>query len=251
MYKCIIIDDQERSIENLCNYIAQYPSLSVIKQYSQPLVALDEISRLEKVDVIFMDVDMPTLTGIELAKMIRHKTDKLIFTTAHSKYAFDAYELRAEAYLLKPFSFAKFVEEVNRVLTQNVAVYEYEDKVSDYILVKRKDDGSIVKIDLKDIIAFESFVNYIKIFISSSKEPVISYLTLKDILKLLDERNIRYFIQVHRAFIISLKHIKSINGNMIVMDNGDNIQIGGHYKDSVKPFLEKDLVTTSRKASKF
>lgn len=250
MYKCIIIDDEERSINNLVNYIEQYPGLEIIKQFSQPLNALEEISRMEKVDLIFMDVDMPTLTGIELAKMVRHKTDKLIFATAHSKYAFDAYELRAEAYLLKPFSFAKFAEEVNRVLSQKIALHQSEDKNTDYILVKQKDGGNIVKIEFKDIVVFESFSNYIKIFTSWSKDPIIAYLTLKDILNLIDERNINYFQQVHRAFIISLKHFKSLGGNMIYMNTGKGLQIGGHYRDSVRSLVEKDLVTTNRKASK-
>lgn len=250
MYTCIVIDDDERSINNLANYIEQYPNLEVVKQYLQPLIALDEISRMEKVDIIFMDVDMPTLTGIELAKMVRHKTNKLIFTTAHSKYAFDAYELHADAYLLKPFNFAKFAEKVNRVLSQDNILDVNDHRNKDYILVKTKEKGDIVKLQFKEIILFESSSNYIEIFISSNKEPIVTYLTLKDILTLLSERGVKYFMQIHRAFIISLIQIKSIRGNMIYMNNNRELQIGGHYKDSVRSIVEKNLVTTNRKASK-
>lgn len=152
MYKCVIIDDQQHSIDNLANYIEQYSGLEIIKKFTHPLVALKEINGLEKVDVIFMDVDMPELTGIELAKMVRDKTEKLIFTTAHSKYAFEAYELRAEAYLLKPFSFAKFVEEVNRVLSPRISPTSIiEERNSTFFLVKKKEEGNIIKINFEDV----------------------------------------------------------------------------------------------------
>jgi len=250
MYRCIIIDDEVRSIENLTKYIEQFPGLEVLKSYSEPLEALKEISQMEKVDLIFMDVDMPLMTGIELAKMIRHKTDKLIFTTAYSKYAFDAYQSQAEAYLLKPFSFAKFAEEVNRVLPAKKKEFPIENsaKNDDFILVKKKDDqNSIIKVEFKDIIAFESFGNYLKIYSSLYKDAIVSYLTLKDILNVLVEKNITYFLQVHRAFIISSKHINSINGNMITMTNGMDIQTGGNFRTTVKSMVERDLVTTSRR----
>lgn len=256
MYKCIIIDDEERSINNLTKYIEQFNALEVVKSYSQPLEALKEISQMEKVDLIFMDVDMPLLNGVELSKMIRHKTERLIFTTAYSKYAFDAYESQAEAYLLKPFSFAKFAEALTRLLPpkkdhlSSIKTPETSDypEPSDYILVKKKDEqNSLVKIDFKDIIVFESYGNYVKIFSTVHKDPIISYLTLKDVLSVLAEKNNPFFLQVHRAFIISIKHFKSIEGNMIKMTNGIDVQTGGYFRSALKRLVERDLVTTSRR----
>lgn len=254
MYKVIIIDDEERSIENIAKYVIQYTGLEILKTYSEPLVALKEIGKMkEKVDLIFMDVDMPLMTGVELAKAIRHKTDKLIFTTAHSKYAFDAYESKAEAFLLKPISFAKFAETVSRVLPGKPTDSLDGEKIesTDFILVKsRESDNEIVKMDLKDIVAFESDGNYLKIHSILSDKPIISYLTLKDISDALKEKNASCFLRVHRAFIISSNQMKSINGNMISMKNEMDIQAGGNYKDAIKLLLEKDLVTTSRRLKK-
>lgn len=254
MYKVIIIDDEERSIGNIIKYVNQYTGLEVLQTYSEPLLALKEIGQMkEKVDLIFMDVDMPLMTGIELAKAIRHKTDKLIFTTAHSEYAFDAYESNAEAFLLKPISFAKFAEKVSRVLPGKslVSLDNEKSESNDFILVKSKEDeNEIVKMELEDIVAFESDGNYLKIHSLGLDKPIISYLTLKDILDALKEKNVTFFLRVHRAFVISSKQMKSINGNMISMKNDMNIQAGGNYKDAIKSLLTKDLVTTSRRVKR-
>lgn len=255
MCKVIIIDDQERAIENIKKYVAQYAGgLVVVKTYSEPLLALKEISQMkEKVDLVFMDVDMPLMTGVELANAIRHKIDKLIFTTAHSEYAFDAYESNAEAFLLKPISFAKFAEKVSRVLSET-ATYPLGNESlenNDFILVKSKEDeNEIIKMKLKDIVAFESDGNYLKIHSVMLDKPIISYLTLKDILDVLEEKNITSFLQIHRAFVISSTQIKSINGSRILMLNGMIIQAGGTFKDSIKELLTKELITTSRRLKK-
>lgn len=251
MYRVVIIDDEERSIENIVNYVNQYAGLEVYKTYSEPLVALKEISQFkETVDLIFMDVDMPLMSGIELAKAIRHKTDKLIFTTAYSQYAFDAYETNAEAFLLKPISFAKFAEKVSRVLPYKAIDSFNNEKTgtNSFILVKSKEDSNrIIKVDLHDIVAFESYGNYLKIHTLLSDKPIICYLTLKDILEELKEKQIAYFLRVHRGFVISSRLISSISGNMIMMENKMNIQVGGNYKEAINLLLNKDLITTSRR----
>jgi len=115
MYKCIIIDDEPHAIEGLKGYMASTPQLNLVKSYTDSLAALKDIQESEPVDLIFLDVDMPTINGIELAKEIRNKTAKLIFTTAHTKYAFEAFEVNADGYLLKPYSIGKFIIAINRL----------------------------------------------------------------------------------------------------------------------------------------
>src|SRR3982750_1482359 len=109
MYKCIIIDDEPQAIEGLKTYLAATPQLELLASYTDPVIALKEIVERDNVDLIFLDVDMPKINGIELAKVIRNKTKKLIFTTAHTKYAFDAFEADADAFLWKPYSLGKFI----------------------------------------------------------------------------------------------------------------------------------------------
>src|ERR1700744_3045824 len=114
MLNCIIIDDEQFSVDSILKYIELLPKLNIVAIYNNPVDALESVSIENDIDLIFMDIDMPFLSGIELAKALRSKTKRLIFTTAHSKYAFDAYEVEADAYLLKPFSFGKFSTTINR-----------------------------------------------------------------------------------------------------------------------------------------
>ena len=101
MLKCIIVDDEQFSIDALSKYIELMPDMVITDVFTDPLQALISLSSAEQTDVLFMDIDMPEISGLELAKILRAKTEKLIFTTAHSKYAFDAYEVAGDAFLLK------------------------------------------------------------------------------------------------------------------------------------------------------
>jgi len=171
MLSCVIIDDEQFSIDAIKRYIDMLPNLNIAGIYTDPQTALEDFSTKSYVDVLFMDIDMPLISGLELAKVLRPQTRKLIFTTSHSKYAFDAFEVDGDAFLLKPFSFLKFSTVVNR-LFQN----EQLDKVksmgtnSDYFLVKNKEeDLRILKIKFNEVIAFESFNNYVKIYLTTEK----------------------------------------------------------------------------------
>src|SRR4051812_21385318 len=105
MYTSLVVDDDFSSLEIIYEYISSQPNIKLIGTFSDPVSALAAIEKLTlPIDILFIDIEMPALNGIELAKLIKHKVKKLIFTTAHTKYAFDSYELKADAYLLKPFS---------------------------------------------------------------------------------------------------------------------------------------------------
>lgn len=128
MIKCIAIDDQQNSISGLEKYIADAPNMELLASYTDPMAALNELKKIDQVDVIFMDIQMPHISGIELSKAIRSKTRKLIFTTSHEEYAFEAFEAEADAYLLKPYGYAKFALTVNRMFedeTEDIAHESY------------------------------------------------------------------------------------------------------------------------------
>lgn len=245
MLKCIAIDDDEYAIKGIEEFLATMPYITLVKSYTDPLLALNEITSGEKTDLIFMDVDMPMISGIELSKSIRHKTDKLIFTTSHSKYAFDAFEVEADAYLLKPYSFAKFASAINKLFPQkpDEPSKETADRKEDFFFVKDKESFKLIKVRFDEVIAVESIGNYIKIHTTGNK--VIAYLSLTEMANIL--KNNDDFIQVQRSFIISKNHIISIEGNSITLFNNLKITIGIYYKDDLSAFVKSKTLKTGRK----
>lgn len=248
MLNCVIIDDEQFSVDAIRKYIELLPKLDVIGVYTNPQLALDRITSKDNIDLLFMDIDMPFLSGIELSKALRSKTQKLIFTTSHSKYAFEAFEVEGDAYLLKPFTFGKFSTTINRLFPNETAA-----KVSgihpedDYFLVKNKEeDLRIVKVKHKEVIAFESSHNYVKIYLTNNK-ILTAYLTIKDVLELLGSHD--EFKQFHRAFIISTDRIEYIDGNTIKMINNLTFTVGESYRGNFTAYLSHKLLKTSRKRS--
>jgi DNA-binding LytR/AlgR family response regulator len=250
MLNCVIIDDEQFSVEAIKKYIAMVPRLNIVDIYTDPQTALEMVSTDNKIDMLFMDIDMPNLSGLELAQALRSKTHKLIFTTAHSKYAFDAFEAEGDAYLLKPFTFGKFTTTINRLFPTESAGKQAEinrepNKEDNYFLVKNKEeDLRIVKVMYKDVIAFESAHNYIKIHLTSNK-ILTAYLTIKDVVELLGARE--GFYQFHRAFIISTDCISYIDGNTIKMTNSLTFTVGESYREHFITYLSNKLFKTSRK----
>lgn len=241
MINCIIIDDEQFAVDVLLKYIKLMTKLKVVDVYLKPEDALEKIGSHKNVDIIFMDIDMPNLSGLDLAHAIKSKTDKIIFTTSHTRYAYDAYEAEGDAFLLKPFSYAKFAATINRFFPGPNEISETKD----YFLIKSKDDNlKIVKVIFDQIIAFESLSNYVKIHLTENRTITV-YLNIKDVLDLLHNR--KEFIQVHRAFIISTTHIESIANYALLLKNDMNINVGEIYRNKFNSFLSENLVKTTRK----
>jgi len=243
-YQCIIIDDEPDAVEILTDYIQQMPNLELKQSFIDPLEAMANISQEEKVDFIFMDIDMPRISGIDLSKNIRDKTDKLIFTTAHTKYAFEAFELEADAYLLKPFTFAKFALTINKLIknTSAISTAHSSEKTKDFYVKTTEERNRFLKIRFEDVIAVESVKNYIKIY--TVNEEIITYLTLKEVKGRLDETN--DFIQIHRSFIISKNHIEKVEGSLVKLPKNMLIPVGTFYKDAFYDYLNRNTIKTGR-----
>ncbi|WP_225872503.1 LytR/AlgR family response regulator transcription factor [Pedobacter polaris] len=246
MYKCIIIDDEPHAIEGLKGYINAMPELSLLKSYVDPLIALKEINSNEPIDIIFLDVDMPKINGIELSKEIRSKTNKLVFTTAHTKYAYEAFEANADAYLLKPYSLGKFIITINKLFpaqekgSQNFA--EKSIKENFFFVKSREDDLKILKIKYEDIIAVESKQNYIMIYTTTKK--VLTYMSLTEIAKILHE--MPNFMQLHRSFVINQDQIETIDGNLVKMTNGIRLTVGENYRKEFNVFVANRLIKAGK-----
>ncbi len=245
MINCLVIDDETEALTELSSYIKNIPKLNLLKTFDKPLEALEYIRSNQPVDLIFIDVDMPLLSGIELAGLVRNKTRKLIFTTSHSKYAVDAFKVDADDFLLKPFGFSDFI----RVVEKSFPAYEMlTDNIrkdqNGYLYIRDKENGlKLVKVFIQDIIAIESLLNYVRVHTIDSK--LVTHLSLKEVKKVLNDYS--QFVQLHRSFIISKDHISLVDGNMLTMTNGAKFTVGETYRDNLNEFLQCKILKPASK----
>lgn len=223
---CLIVDDEPLAIELIEDFAGKIPFLKSIKTCTSSLEAL-EIAKTENIDLIFLDIQMPHLSGIEFLNSLENKP-LIIFTTAYSNYALDGFNLNATDYLLKPFAFDRFVKAVNKAyeIFQLKLSQKQDDQVifnNNFILVKA--DYSTVKIDLSEILYIEGLKDYLKIYVEN-KKTVITRNTMKNIEAKLPSKD---FIRVHKSFIISRSKLESIEKNRIVIGK-KYIPIGDSYK---------------------
>lgn len=241
---CIVIDDDIHAVNGIVSYINALTNIQLIQSYTDPLVALNEITAGKEVDIIFVDVDMPLISGLELSKTIRHKTDKLIFTTSHSKYAYEAFEMYASAYLLKPYTFARFAETINMLFPKRNNVPHITVKQEDdYFFVRNKNDNNnLIKVRYTDIVAVESLQNYVRIF--TLNETIVAYIALSEIKVIL----LKYpnFVQAHRSFIIAKNYIEKVESNTLKMINNLTINIGNSYRESIQEYIKEKTIKTNR-----
>ncbi|TWR26812.1 response regulator transcription factor [Mucilaginibacter achroorhodeus] len=242
MLRTIIIDDEQFSIDSILSYIELLPQLNVIATYRNPVEALSCIKSSDQADIIFLDIDMPNLSGIELAKALRDKVGKLVFTTAHSEYAFDAYQVDGDAFLLKPITFAKFSLTVNKLFPPEK---EINNISANHFLVKNKDENlRILNVSFEDVVAFEGATNYVKIHLIDGK-VITAYLTIGDVLGIVADKP--QFQQFHRAFIISTAYIRYIEGGLVKLNNMLQFNVGEKFKPAFDRYISNQLLKTTRK----
>jgi DNA-binding LytR/AlgR family response regulator len=231
--KCIVVDDEPLAQRVLEKYISSLSSLVLMKKCNNALEAMSFLHQNE-VDLIFLDVKMPELTGIEFLKTLAHPPP-IIITTAYSEYALQGYEYSVVDYLLKPFSYERFLKAVNKVINKKV---EYKstlsanrEPVENFIFLKAdKIDHKILFSEIKYI---EGCGNYIKVFTDNKMLMVAETLTTI-------EKNLpkELFTRTHKSYIVSIKKINQIEGNMIRI--GDKtIPIGNFYRMHVNTILDK------------
>jgi DNA-binding LytR/AlgR family response regulator len=231
--KCIIIDDEPLAIELLEDFISKIPFLELVASCSNGFEATS-ILQEQKIDLIFTDIEMPDFSGIDFIKSLEVKP-LFIFTTAYSHYAVEGFNLNAIDYLVKPIPFHRFLKAATRA--QNLLSLKIEEEkptldkenIQEFIFVKSEYEN--LKINLSDIKYIESLKDYIKIHTHKEK-PILTLSSLKSFEEKLGKLN---FIRVHKSYIVSLKHIYSVQRNRIIID--DNwIPIGLNYRDD---FIKK------------
>ncbi len=236
MINCIIVDDEQHAIDILVHYVQQTPQLNLLGCFTNPLEALPVISE-KKIDLVFLDIQMPELSGIDFIKTIQGKC-KVILTTAYSEFAMEGYELYVVDYLLKPIRLPRFLAAVQKVVEQSAASNLQETAEEEYIFVKTESKGKLLKINLADIDFIESLKNYMAIHCGGQKTLV--YTSMKELEDRLPKKQ---FIRVHKSFIISIPKITGIEGNLVRLKNVTaEIQIGENYKAELMEIVRVNMI---------
>jgi DNA-binding LytR/AlgR family response regulator len=223
MIRCIIVDDEPLARELLGSYIDQLPNFSCVAVCQSALQAFAVLHE-QQIDLMFLDIQMPGITGLNFLKSIKNPP-KVIFTTAYMEYAVEAFELEAVDYLLKPITLERFIKAVQKVSAKKEKIAEIAVNVNNYIFLKV--DKRLVKIDHPDIIYAESLGDYIKVY--TAAQTYTTYLTMNKLEALLPANK---FVRIHRSSIINLDRIQYVEGNFVRINNND-VPIGLTYKDGL------------------
>jgi DNA-binding LytR/AlgR family response regulator len=229
--RCIIADDEPIARQILENYIQEIPYLELVASCKNAFEVM-EVLEEKIIDLLFLDINMPKLSGLSLLKTMQQKP-KVIITTAYSEYAVEGFELSVTDYLLKPFSLERFLQAVLKCQREekvtNEAVLVEKDETIKSIFVKS--DKKIIKLNFDDINHVEAYGNYIKIF---TNKMVLAPQTLSDFLKKLPNN----FLRIHKSFVINFNKLKLIEGNQLVLQNELKLPIGKSYKRDVLDKIE-------------
>ena len=237
MITTIAIDDEPLALQLVTGYIGKTPGLKLIGKFDNPIDATEFLTDTS-VDLIFVDIQMPDISGIEFTRLIE-KRPKVIFTTAFEKYALEGYKLEIVDYLLKPFSYEEFLAAVHKVqklvsLEQKVA--EKVDANHEFLFLKS--DYKIKRINFNDILYIEGLKDYVKVYTQNAPKPVLSLTSLKLLESKLPDNK---FMRVHRSFIVNLEKIDTIERSRIVFGK-EYIPVSDQYKDRFQEFLDKNFL---------
>ncbi len=221
--KCLIVDDEPIAQNIVKGYIADTPNLEVIGICDNAMEAL-KILQEHTVDILFLDIEMPKITGLSFLKTLSHPPATII-TTAYREFALEGYELDVVDYLLKPFSFERFLKAVNKVSCKNEASQYTKQKISSKTYEYFKIDRKNVKVNYNDIMYIEGLSNYVKIHLQT--KHLVVYHKLIDLEKILP---VNQFVRIHKSYIISIDKIKAY-GNDYVEVLDQQLSIGNTYKD--------------------
>lgn len=228
--RCIAVDDEPLALELMETYIAQVPDLQLLDTFTDAITAWGFLKK-NQVDLVFLDIQMPDINGIQLAKSLNRKNPMVIFTTAFSKYAVEGFNVDAIDYLLKPFEFSRFMVAVNKA-KEHKSLKQAPPVVEDEQAIYVKSDYQNIRIPTKDIKFIEGFDDYIRIHVDTGKN-IYTLMSLKSILEKLPASD---FLRVHRSYIIPVKRIKRIHNQQVQLDEKE-IPIGKSYVDAVRTFL--------------
>ena len=233
---CVIVDDEPMALNLVESYVDKTPFLALKKKCSSAIEAMEFIKN-EPVDLLFLDIQMPDLTGIEFSKMLTKET-RVIFTTAFDQYALEGFKVEALDYLLKPFDYAEFLAAANKAGTWFELIKGKKQPIvseeKEFLFVKS--EYKQLRIKLEDVLYFEGLKDYIKIWMKDNPKAILTLMSLKSLEEELPETQ---FMRVHRSFIVSLKNIDVIERSQIVI-NKQRITVSENYKPKFLTFVNNN-----------
>lgn len=230
---CILVDDEPLALDLLERYMARTPFLDCLYRCHSAVEAL-QFLEYNTVDLLFLDIQMPELSGIELSRIV-NRHSRIIFTTAFQEYAVDGFRVNALDYLLKPFNFEEFSRAANKArewfgLTESMS--SHIPSPDAYIFVKS--EYKLVKILLSEVLYFEGLKDYVKIWQAGSPKPVLTLMSLK---VLENELPVKAFMRIHRSYIVALNRIQSVERGQICLSGNVRITIAEQYRDRFQQFI--------------
>lgn len=227
---CAIVDDEPLALDLLESYVNKTPFLTLIGKFSSAVLAMKELPG-KHIDLLFLDIQMPELNGLEFSKMVDVHT-RIIFTTAFEQYAIDGYKVNALDYLLKPVSYVDFLQAANKAVQWFELLQQPKEKVESIFV---KSEYKLVQIELKNILYVEGLKDYIKIYEEGAAKPILSLMSMKAMEELLPASQ---FMRVHRSYIVQKDKIRVIDRGRIVFGKS-YIPISDSYKQAFQEFLDK------------
>jgi two-component system LytT family response regulator len=232
---CIVIDDEPHAIDELNDLIAQVPHLNLLSTFSDARQAIAYLQETGHTDIIFSDISMAVLNGIEAADILNNYCHFLVYVTAYREYAPEAFGAKADGYLLKPVSYLSFRQKVEDLSGKFQDIIKLQRDENQFLFIKGGQKSSYIKIKYSDVVYIEAMLNYIMIHTTTGHE--ITYIGLKameDKLQLMD-----VFFRINKSIIISLNYLDRVDGNIARLSNGKSYQIGEKYKSVFLEFLKK------------
>ena len=242
--RCFVVDDEPLAVKMLENFIARTPFLELVASFTDPVLALSEM-RTQAPDLVFLDIQMPDLSGMELSRMVPAGT-RIIFTTAFKQYAFESYEVSALDFLLKPIRYQKFLEAAEKA-REWFALKEAASSpavpaaptVSVPTSTFFKVDGALRKVEFDDILCVEGMKDYVMVFLASQKQPLITHVTMKGMEEMLPAAQ---FMRIHRSFIIALDKITSVSATGDVKVRDRLLHVSDAYREAFDAYLREHSI---------
>ena len=230
MINCLVIDDEPLGLDILNAYISKISFLNLVAKFNEPLLALPYLDE-HSIDLLFLDIQMPDITGTDFYKTLKKKPEA-IFTTAHTEYALQGFELNAIDYLLKPISFERFVKAVNRAKDYIEFKSNKSTGNKDYFFINAA--HKIHKIFYRDILYMEGLKDYTKIHLAGTQNPLLILQNLKYFEDSLPKND---FIRVHRSYIVSINKLNTITRKLVTI-GASSMPVSDNYRDGLFSLLD-------------
>lgn len=237
---CAIVDDEPLARDLLESYVLKTPFLKLEGKYASAVAALKDVNE-KKIQLLFLDIQMPDLNGLEFSKMIPGET-RIIFTTAFQQYALEGFRVNALDYLLKPISYSDFLESANKALAWfNLTAISQQQQSGqqnqdDFIYIKS--DYKLIQVHLKDILYIEGLKDYVKIHLETEQRPLLALMSMKSLEERLPKPQ---FLRVHRSFIVQSAKVRTLDRGIIVFGK-ERIPVSESYKPALMEFLNEHAV---------